>query len=135
MHLPRYASLIIIFSSIGVLDTLYLSYHAITKTPVACWFFPDAWCRAVQFSKQSKIVGIPNAFLGLGMNVAILLLLAGYLKEMFPFWPVQAVVMIGFLFSCYFIYIQAAVLKAFCTWCVLSAFNFFILFGSVYFWR
>ena len=29
---------------IGVADTTYLSYHVITKKPVACLFFPKEWC-------------------------------------------------------------------------------------------
>jgi len=39
-----YLLLILIFSFFGILDTVYLSYHTITKTPVACLFFPKEWC-------------------------------------------------------------------------------------------
>ena len=41
---------------------------------------------------------------------------------------VGAIIVIGFLFSAYFTYIQGAVLKAYCTWCVLSAIEFLLLF-------
>ena len=130
--MPTYATLILIFSGIGVLDTLYLSYHAFTKTPVVCYFFPDEWCKKVQYSPQSKTFGIPNAFAGLAMYVTILALLLLFLRGVIPFWPITAIVTFGFLFSLYFTYVQAFVLKAFCTWCVLSVINFLVLFLSVY---
>lgn len=54
-----------VFSVIGLADTLYLSYHTVTKTDVACWFFPKEWCQKVQYSRFSRTLGIPNAYLGL----------------------------------------------------------------------
>jgi uncharacterized membrane protein len=50
-----------------------------------------------------------------------------------PFWPIQAIAAAGFLFSVYFTHAQAFVFKAFCTWCVLSAINFTVLFFAVWF--
>lgn len=127
-------TLIFIFALIGLGDTLYLSYHAINKSPVHCPFFPDEWCRKVQRSKQSRLFGFPNAFAGLGMYVLILMFLGlSMTQRVFPFWPVSVVVTIGFIFSAYFTYIQARVLRAFCTWCVLSAINFLVMFIAVFF--
>lgn len=120
--------IVAVFAGIGVLDTLYLSYHAITKREVACWWFPKEWCRRVQYSPYSKTLGIPNPFLGLGMYVAVLILLAKFSVGGAPFWLLQAVVAFGFAFSLYFTYIQAFVLRAFCTWCVISAVNFTVMF-------
>ena len=120
--------IVAVFAGIGVLDTLYLSYHAITKREVVCWWFPKEWCRRVQYSPHSKTLGIPNPFLGLGMYIAILILLAKFSGGDAPFWLLQAVVAFGFAFSLYFTYIQAFVLRAFCTWCVISAVNFTVMF-------
>ena len=116
------------FAGIGVLDTLYLSYHAITGKEVACWWFPKEWCRRVQYSSYSRTLGIPNSFLGLGMYIAILVLLTMISGASAPPWLLQAIVAFGFAFSLYFTYIQAFVLKAFCTWCVISAVNFTVMF-------
>ncbi len=117
--------LLVIFSSLGILDTLYLIYHNLRGTDVACFFFPKEWCQKVQYSKQSKTFGIPNAYLGFCMYVSILLLTLGIANGLaIPFWIVQAIVAFGFLFSAYFTYVQAFVLEAFCTWCVVSAINF-----------
>jgi len=119
---------ILILAGIGILNTLYLSWHAVHKTPVRCLFFPPEWCRKVQTSPYSKMFGIiPNAYLGLGMYLAIFALVFLVTAGIAPFWLLGGLVTFGFLFSVYFLYIQAFVLKAFCTWCVLSAIDFFFL--------
>lgn len=119
--------LIIILSLIGIIDTAYLAYHSIKKTEAACLFFPQEWCRKVQQSKYSRLLGFPNSFAGLGMYVAIFIFTLTWMDGLTPFALVQGIVAIGFLFSAYFTYLQAFVLKAFCTWCVISAINFLIL--------
>ncbi len=121
-----------VFSFIGVLDTLYLIYHKLRGTDVACPFFPKEWCYKVQHSPQSKTFGVPNSYLGFIMYVLILVMTYMYAIGALVFWPIQAIVTFGFLFSMYFIYIQAFVLKAFCTWCVVSAINFTIMMLAVY---
>lgn len=121
-------SIILIFSGLGIINTLYLISHVISKKPVKCLFFPEDWCHKVQFSKYSKTFGIPNPITGFLMYFAILILTLLYLYASFPFWPVTALISIGFAFSAYFTLLQALVLKAFCTWCVLSAVDFVILF-------
>lgn len=115
---------LLIFSGIGILNTIYLSYHSITKKPVKCLFFPEEWCRTVQYSPWSRTLGIPNSFAGLGFYSAIFVLTLLSAQGIVPLWPIQVIIVIGFLFSLYFTFIQAFVLKAFCTWCVLSAIDF-----------
>ena len=118
----------LILASIGILDTLYLSYHTVKKTLVKCLFFPEEWCRKVQKSKYSKMMGIPNSFLGLGMYLLMLVLaLLFHYGLIAIFAPVLVLIGFGFLFSMYFLYVQAFILRAFCTWCVVSAVNFTLL--------
>ena len=126
-------NILYIFSFIGVLDTLYLIYHKLKGTDVACLFFPKEWCHTVQYSPQSKTLGIPNSYAGFGMYIAILVLTYLYTAGSIAFWPLQAIITFGFLFSMYFTYIQAFVLRAFCTWCVVSAINFIVMFFAVWF--
>ena len=125
-------NLLYIFSVIGILDTSYLIYHKVTGTEVKCLFFPPAWCRKVQHASQSKTFGIPNSFAGFTMYTLIFLLTYLYTNGAAPFWTIQAVVGFGFLFSMYFTYVQAFVLKAFCTWCVVSAINFVVMTVAVF---
>ena len=125
-------AVIYVFSLIGLIDTIYLSYHAITKTDVACWFFPKEWCQKVQYSKFSRTFGIPNAFLGFFMYVLLLFLLLNPFAIALPGWLIPFIISFGFAFSMYFTFIQAFVLKAFCTWCVVSAINFTVMFISLW---
>lgn len=118
---------------IGIMDTLYLIYHKIKGTDVACLFFPKEWCYKVQHSPQSKTFGVPNSYLGFIMYVLILLMTYMFAGGVLAFWPIQAIITFGFLFSMYFLYIQAFVLRAFCTWCVISAINFIVMVLAVYF--
>lgn len=69
------------------------------------------------------------------MYAAILILSFLFSNGSVPFWPITAIVTIGFIFSLYFTYVQAFVLKAFCTWCVVSAINFTVLFLAVFLLR
>ena len=126
-------SILYVFGVVGVLDTLYLIYHKLRGTDVACLFFPPEWCYKVQHSPQSKTLGIPNSYAGFVMYIAILVLTYLYAGGSLAIWPIQAIVTFGFLFSMYFLYVQAFVLRAFCTWCVVSAINFTIMFLAVWF--
>lgn len=118
----------IVLAGVGILDTLYLSYHTVKKTQVKCLFFPQEWCIKVQKSKYSKTFGIPNSFLGLGMySLMLVLALLFHYGLIATFIPVLVLIGLGFLFSMYFLYVQAFILRAFCTWCVVSAINFTLL--------
>jgi uncharacterized membrane protein len=124
--------LVFFFAAVGILDTLYLVYHKIAGTDVACPFFPKEWCHTVQHSPQSKTFGIPNSVAGLVMYLLIALLGYLFITGSAPLLPLQVVIGFGFLFSLYFMYVQAFVLRAFCTWCVLSFINFTVMAYAVF---
>ena len=123
--------IILILSFTGIVNTAHLSKHSVTRNDVECPGFPKKWCRKVQYSKYSKTLGIPNSYLGLAIYTAIFLLTFGYMLGVFPYAysliPVAILIIAGFLFSAYFTLMQAFILRAFCTWCVLSAVEFFLL--------
>jgi len=57
--------------------------------------------------------------------IFVLLWLGGYtLDDSSLRWLIY----IGFAFSMYFTFVQAFILKAFCTWCVVSAVDFTLMF-------
>lgn len=126
-------TLLYVCTVVGLVDTLYLIYHKLKGTDVACPFFPKEWCRTVQYSPYSKTMGIPNSMAGFGMYTVIFALTWLYSGNLISFWPIQAIVSFGFIFSMYFTYVQAFILKSFCTWCVISAVNFTIMFLAVCF--
>ena len=123
-------TILMVCAVIGIVDTSYLLWHKFTGTDVACIGFPKAWCRKVQYARQSVTMGVANSVWGFLMYAAILFLVV--MQPGLPFWMLQAVVLIGFLFSLYFTYVQAFVLRAFCTWCVVSALNFLVMFWAVF---
>jgi len=118
------------FAGIGLLDTLYLIWHKVRRTDVACIGFPKEWCRKVQYSKQSVTFGVPNSVAGFLMYAAIFLLVM-FMPQV-PFgltaWGIiQFLVLFGFVFSLYFMFVQIFVLRALCTWCVISFINFSVM--------
>lgn len=131
MNMPYLIAFTIVI--VGLVNALYLSYHALKGTYVHCLFLPKEWCVKVQTSKYSRTFGIPNPYLGLCMLAAILLLLV--LHYMFGIFLLLArlLIIFGAAFSIYFTYIQAFVLKAFCTWCVVSACVFMALFFTQFY--
>lgn len=131
-----YLWIILLLSALGIINALYLTMHAISGEPVKCIGFPEEWCKKVQYSKWSKMFGIPNPYLGLFMYVVIfiggLLSVGGFIDFM---W-IAYIIAFGFLFSLYFLIVQAFVLKAYCTWCVISIIDFTLMFwlaAQIYF--
>lgn len=133
--MPTYIWVILLLSVLGICNTLYLSAHVFSKKPVKCLWFPPEWCQKVQYSKYSRTFGVPNPFAGLGMYMAILVLTIMFSNGLISFTLIYWIIIVGFLFSMYFVAIQAFVLKAFCTWCVVSAIEFTLLFLTVVFLR
>lgn len=133
--MPIFVWAILVLSGLGVINTLYLSAHVLSKKPVKCLWFPPEWCQKVQYSPYSRTFGIPNPFAGLAMYVVILLLTVMFATGVISFTPIYWIIVVGFLFSLYFTFIQAFVLRAFCTWCVVSALEFTLLFATVLFLR
>lgn len=124
----EYLIAIIVLAVIGMINTAYLIIKKMKREPIKCIFFPQEWCDIVNDSKYSKTFGIPNALTGFMIYSAILVLTLFFHYGIISFTPILVLVIIGFAFSTYFLYIQGAVLRAYCTWCVLSAAEFTILF-------
>ncbi|MEK7440567.1 MAG: vitamin K epoxide reductase family protein, partial [Chloroflexota bacterium] len=89
-------------------------------------------CESVNSSIYSQINGVPIALLGAGAYILILLFL--FLESRDDFlgdWSpliVFGLSLTGTLYSIYLTYIEIAVLKAICPYCVLSAVAVLIIF-------
>jgi uncharacterized membrane protein len=123
-------TILTVCGAIGIADTTYLLWHKFKGTDVACIGFPKAWCRKVQYARQSVTMGVPNSVWGFLMYALILFFVLS--QPLAPFWPVRTLVLAGFAFSLYFTYVQVFVLRALCTWCVVSALNFIVMFWAVF---
>ena len=121
--------LVIILAILGIFNTAYLIRSDITQSPINCLFFPEDSCAKVEKSEYSKILGIPNSYLGFIFYSLVLILAILVWGKIIPRRPLQILIIIGLLFSLYFIFLQALVIRAWCVWCWFSALDVLLLFG------
>jgi len=109
---------------VGLLISLYLWLWKIGALGLlACG---DGACETVQLSPWAQIAGVPVAFFGVVGYLAILVVSLAGLQEPFAQrrWPTDAIVVlagVGVAFSAYLTYLEAAVIHAWCRWCIVSA--------------
>lgn len=122
--------LAVVCAVIGLADSIYLTWLKVSGGLAACGGIGD--CESVNVSIYSQINGIPIALLGAGAFFAILLFL--FLESRDDFigdWSPMIVFglsLTGTLYSIYLTYIEIAVLKAICPYCVVSAIAVLIIF-------
>ncbi len=116
-------------SLIGLIDSIYLTWIKLADKTAACSNIGD--CESVNNSQYSEIAGIPIALLGAGAFLTIFLLLA--LEKRLPDQStslrmgVFGLSLTGTLYSVYLTYLEIAVLRAICPFCVVSAISIFVL--------
>lgn len=132
MTLDRVLKNVSILSAfIGWVDASYLTWVKWTNSAVVC--LPNLGnCNVVNSSRFSQIFGIPIAFLG-GVAYSLILIFLLLEKEGHRFnqtflLAVFGLSLVGVLFSTYLTYIEIAVLKAICPYCVLSAIAILLVF-------
>lgn len=115
---------IAILALIGLIVALYLWIWKLgLMGPLVCG---TGECEVVQSSPWAVILGLPVAFYGV---VGYLALLVVSLVGLQPKWadrrePTALLVVlsvIGFAFTVYLTYLEAAVIRAWCRWCLVSA--------------
>ncbi len=105
---------------LGFIDAVYLTIYHYSNIAVPCYV---GSCEKVLSSPQAVMFGIPVAVYGIAYYFAVLLLLAIYIESK----NAQALLLaacatpLGFLASAYFFYLQAAVIDAWCQYCLFSA--------------
>ncbi len=118
---PRWASLGL--AVVGIVDSLYLTWIKLARTQALCTGVGD--CEAVNNSVYSEINGMPIAVLGLGMYLAIILLLVFEdrvgIVEIYGPQAVFGLALTGALYSAYLTYLELFVIHAVCPYCVVSA--------------
>ena len=105
---------------IGIADAVYLTVHHYAAEPVPCGAGFD--CEMVLTSPYAEIAGIPLAAFGaVAYFVAFSLALLSAFgdKRMWKLFGIQVVLMA--CFSGWLIYVQAALIHAFCQYCLISA--------------
>jgi uncharacterized membrane protein len=118
----------IISTVVGLVDSLYLTYIKLAHTQALC--LPGIGdCETVNTSRYSEVFGIPVAVFG-ALLYAVLLVFLLLEDRSFMGIPVQretsllasfGLSFFGLLFSAYLTYIEIAVLRAICPFCLISA--------------
>jgi uncharacterized membrane protein len=126
----------LVISLIGLLDAGYLSLGVLIGGDTGCFLVKG--CNIVLKSTYSEILGIPVAFLGLFYYLAIFVSVFVFNFNRNP--KLQRVILwsttIGFVSTLWFLYAQAFILRAFCSYCLISAITSVSLFGlSMYFFK
>ncbi|MBN2117065.1 MAG: vitamin K epoxide reductase family protein [Anaerolineales bacterium] len=122
----RLSQLAIALTVIGLLVSVYMTIYGVTSDDRMCVGSKD--CSVVNASRYSKIniaaYKIPVAVVGVAGYAAILALLLyeqkiGFLQQngSLVFFGLA---LTGFLFTLYLIYLEVAVLKAYCPFCIAS---------------
>lgn len=116
--------LLILLALIGVADSWYLFQSAVNHTALACDIGAGLdGCNIVAQSAYSRLFGLPLALYGVGFFG--LMLAAGMGLLSYPsrllYQALLAVAVAGALMSVAFVFIQVALIQAFCIYCMLSA--------------
>jgi len=120
---------------VGIVVAGYLSYLKLAEAPAVCVESGPFNCNVVLNSQYSELAGVPIAYLGFAVYVAIgAILLLEDRVEFLRDWARLISFGIGlfaWLFSMWLVYVQVALLEALCPWCLTHETNFTILFALI----
>lgn len=126
----RLTQLTVALAMIGLLVSIYMTIYKITSNDNMCIGSKD--CSIVNASKYSEVNGIPVAVVGVIGYAAILAVL--WLERKPGFFKMNGTMILfglsltGFLFTIWLIYVEIALLKALCPFCVTSQVAMTIIF-------
>ncbi len=118
----RLSQLAIALTIIGLLVSIYMTIYKITSNEAMCVGSKD--CSVVNASRYSEVNGIPVAVIGVAGYLA--LLAVQWLERKPGFFQQNgtmiffAISVTGFLFTLYLIFLEVALIKAYCPFCITS---------------
>lgn len=126
----RLRQIAIALAVLGLLVSIYMTIYKVTNNNAMC--IGSSGCSEVNASRYSEINGIPVAVLGIIGYAALLALL--FLEQRPGFFQQNgtmlffAVSLLGFLFTLYLVYVEVALIDAYCPFCLASQAVMTILF-------
>lgn len=116
-------AILLLLSFFGIADSWYLADHAFSGTELTCDVQGLGECNTVAASAYSWFMGLPLAFYGVIFYAMVFALAAAYvaLRTRAIARTLVLVSFIGAVLSVYFLYLQVAVIKAVCMYCLTSA--------------
>ena len=126
----RLTQITIALAILGLLVSIYMTIYKITSNDNMCIGSKD--CSVVNASKYSEVNGIPVAVVGMVGYLSILGI--HWLERKNDFFRSNGSLMlfgvslIGFFFTVWLIYVEIALLKAYCPFCVTSQVTMTLIF-------
>ena len=131
----RWPAAMALLSILGVADSGYLLLMrgrsiALSAGRQGSAFCLASGCDAVNQGGYAEIAGVPLAVLGLAAYLLLLVLsvLASWRNGRSTVLGIVMLSGVGVSVSAYLVYLQVAVIKAICAWCVVSAFTMVSIF-------
>ena len=112
----------VVLALIGLFVSVYMTVYKITSNDAMCVGSRD--CSVVNASRYSEISGIPVSLIGVGGYAALLAVI--FLERRPGFFQQNGTMLFfglsltGFLFTLYLIFVEAALLRAYCPFCITS---------------
>lgn len=121
---------LIVLALFGIADSWYLYQSAVTDTALSCDIGAGLdGCNVVAQSAYSYLFGIPLALYGVGFFTVVFALAAALLvvsrRELYS--ALYALGIFGTFASLVFLFIQFALIKALCIYCIASALITFLM--------
>ena len=119
-----------ILAVLGLAVSIYMTIYKVTSNDALCLGSGD--CSTVNASRYSEIYGFPVASVGIAGYLAILL--THYFERRDSFFKnngpmlVFGMALAGFLFTVYLMYVEIAIIKALCPFCIASQVMMTIIF-------
>ena len=126
----RFMQVTITLTFIGLLVSIYMTIYKVTSNDNMCIGSQD--CSVVNASKYSEVNGIPVAVIGAIGYTALLGILwlerrPGFFQDngSMIFFGIS---LIGFFFTLWLVYVEVALLKAYCPFCIASQISMTLIF-------
>ena len=116
-------ALILVLAFFGLADSVYLTQHKLSGTPLLCNIQNLSGCNVVASSQYSQVFGIPLSEFGI-LFYSVLFVLAALEIVIFDRLlrrALQVISLVGVISSVYFTLIQVFIIDAFCIYCIASA--------------
>lgn len=120
-------NLFLLISMAGIIDSAYLTITHLQGGEIGC--FIVSGCDQVLKSSYSEIFNIPTAAFGLlfYLTIFILVFIYSYNGKWIFIKLASLLTFAGFIATLWFVYLQTFVIKAFCSYCLISAISSTIL--------
>jgi uncharacterized membrane protein len=118
----RPSQLLIALIVVGLLVSIYMTVYKLTSDDRMCIGSRD--CSVVNASRYAEVYGIPVAVIGAGGYGALLAVL--WLEKRPGFFRDNGTMiffglsLVGFLFTLYLVYVEVALIKAYCPFCIAA---------------